>query len=237
VLYLATPSGPDVCAAMSDPTTYLGAMTTPAQGNCIPDVCRIGADNGKFGDGWPGYDAWFAWLGDTIAAYGADRFVFAVAPDVPFDPDATLAESRPWLPRIRRLDVPAAYVAQNGATPDGMPWGEFDVLFIGGGKECLPCGYVRPPEDRNSERCPACERWLTEWKESAAAALLASTARARGVRLHGGRGNTRRRLRWFHWIGCDTADGTTLAHGPDRNLAPLIAWMRELNHPTLWEAS
>lgn len=240
MLYLATPSGPEVKAAMS--AGDLGCMTTPAQGNKLPPGCSLGADNGKFGEGWKGADPWWAWLTRTVARYGAERFLFAVAPDVPFDAEATLAESLPWLPKIRALGIPAAFAAQNGAGAPGLiPWDETDVLFLGGGLECLACAYVRPPLDRETETCPTCGAWLTEWKESAAAGRLAAEALARGLRLHMGRVNTLGRLKTAQRFGCHTIDGTTLAWGADKNLPQLLNWLRQLKargvQNTLWEAS
>lgn len=35
----------------------LGCMTTPAQGNVIPPGALYACDNGKFGKGWPGAEA------------------------------------------------------------------------------------------------------------------------------------------------------------------------------------
>jgi hypothetical protein len=49
VLYLGTPSGPEIRAAMS--AGELGCMTTPAQGNRIPEGAWYACDNGKFGEG------------------------------------------------------------------------------------------------------------------------------------------------------------------------------------------
>lgn len=189
----------------------LGCMTTPAQGNRIPDGCDIGADNGKFGKGWRGPDIWWNDLKSKVERYGADRFVFAVAPDVPYDAEATLAESVPWLSRIRSLGVPAAYAAQDGSENGLVPWGELrprDVLFIGGA-------------DR--------------WKEGPESAELAHEAHRRGLRVHMGRVNTRRRLLVAaHRHRADTVDGTTLAIAP-KNLAPLLAWLREVNQAPIWE--
>ena len=73
MLYLATPSGPDVRAAMS--AGHLGCMTTPAQGNRVPPGAWYAADNGRFGcDGkgrnWPGLAEWRAWLTRTVTRYG-----------------------------------------------------------------------------------------------------------------------------------------------------------------------
>jgi hypothetical protein len=48
------------------------------------------------------------------------------------DAAATLAESLPWLPRIRALSYPAAFAAQDGAEDLPIPWNEFDALFVAG---------------------------------------------------------------------------------------------------------
>lgn len=177
-------------------------MTTPAQGNHLPEGARFACDNGKFGKGWPGTDAWFAWLTGTVEQYGAGRCLWAVAPDVPFDAVGTLAESRPWLARIRDLGIPAAFAAQDGSENDLIPWGGFDVLFLAGS---------------------------TEWKVSPAAARLASEAKARGLAVHMGRVNSLRRLTIASTFGCDSADGTYLAFGPDKNLPKVLAWLTEVN--------
>ena len=204
--YLATPSGPDVKAAMS--AGLLGCMTTPAQGNVIPDGAVYACDNGKFGKGWPGADAWFAWLTATVQRYGPDRCLWAVAPDAPFDAAATLDESLPWLAKIRDLGIPAAFAAQDGSEHGLIPWDDIDVLFLAGS---------------------------TEWKTSPAAERLARQAKALGLKVHMGRVNSRERLRIAEWFGCDSADGTYLAFGPDTNLPKLRGWLDELDRqPSLF---
>ncbi|MFD8384289.1 hypothetical protein ACFV2X_38205 [Streptomyces sp. NPDC059679] len=177
-------------------------MTTPAQGNRIPDGALYACDNGKFGKGWPGADAWYDWLTRTVDRYGADRCLWAVAPDVPFDAASTLAESRPWLSKIRELGIPAAFAAQDGCEDDLIPWGEFDVLFLAGS---------------------------TEWKIGPTAQRLAEEATTRGLKVHMGRVNSRQRLRIAEVYGCDTADGTYLAFGPQQNLPQLLSWLREIH--------
>lgn len=200
VLYMSTPSGPEVRTAMS--VGEFGCMTTPAQGNVLPEGCWWGADNGKFGKGWPGPEAWFLWLKDTVERYGTERCLFAVAPDRPFDAVGTLAESRPWLPEIRALGIPAAFAAQDGCERGLLPgWDEFDVLFLAG---------------------------TTEWKVGQVALALSWEAKARGKRVHMGRVNSRKRLRIAESFGCDTADGTYFAFGPDVNLARMGQWAAEI---------
>jgi hypothetical protein len=206
VLYIGTPSGPDVRAAMA--AGDLACMTTPAQGNRIPDGAEYFCDNGRFGKHYVGDVRWFEWLQRTVARYGADRCLGAVAPDVPFDAAGTLAESLPWLARIRELGIPAAFAAQDGCDLLGVPWDAFDVLFIAGS---------------------------TEWKTGPVAERLSREAKARGKWVHMGRVNSRHRLRIAEWFGCDSADGTYLAFGPDKNLGLLRGWLDELHHtPSLF---
>lgn len=211
VTYLATPSGPDVRAAMN--AGLIGCMTTPAQGNRIPDGSLYACDNSRFGiDGkgrnWPGTKRWWNWLERTITRYGPDRCLWALAPDVPFDAAATLDESLPWLARIRELGVPAAFAAQNGCENGLIPWDDFDVLFIAGD---------------------------TTWKTGPIAERLAREAKARGKDVHMGRVNSRQRLRTAEWFQCDSADGTYLAFGPDTNLPKLSSWLDDLDaRPSLF---
>ncbi len=205
--YLATPSSPDTRAAMA--AGRLACITTPAQGNRIPAGSLYACDNGKYGNGWPGTRAWHSWLTATIHRYGSDRCLFAVAPDTPFDAAATLAESTPWLPAIRNLGVPAAYAAQDGCEQPGLlPWTDIDVVFLAGS---------------------------TPWKTGPTAYSIAQQAKARGMGVHMGRVNSLKRLRIAETFGCDSADGTFLAYGPDTNLPILLGWLDELHRrPSLF---
>lgn len=192
-MYVGTPSSPTVRQAMSD--GLLACITTPKQGNRVPEGAAWCADNGVFGKGFPGEDAWWAWL--SSRPWPAELCLFAVAPDVVGDAAATLERSRPWLPRIRSLGYPAALVAQNGLEALDVPWDEFDVLFIGGD---------------------------TAWKTGEHAQRLAREARDRGKRVHMGRVNGWRRWQIAEAFGCDTCDGTFLAFGPDRLLPEVLRW-------------
>ncbi|MFK0156517.1 hypothetical protein ACIQVK_31150 [Streptomyces sp. NPDC090493] len=50
-----------------------------------------------------------------------------------------------------------------------------------------------------------------------------------------GRVNSRIRLGIAEWFGCDTADGTYLAYGPDKNLPKLLSWLDDLDgRPSLF---
>jgi hypothetical protein len=182
-------------------TGRIGYIDTPAQGNVRGPGVIWCADNGCFGKGYPGDAEWIEWL--TVNAVDAATCQFATAPDVVGDALATLARSAPWLQVIRDLGYPAALVAQDGLEDHVIPWETFDVLFIGG---------------------------TTEWKLGTPARLIVSEAKAEGKRVHMGRVNSLRRLRYAEAIGCDTADGTYLAFGPDVNLVRLNGWLDALDN-------
>ena len=208
----------------------LGFIDTPAQGNKRPSSVVWCADNGCFGKGYPGDEAWVDWLRKHVV--DASTCLFATAPDVVGDAAATLARSLPWLPVIRSLGYPAAFVAQNGIERTAIPWDAFDCLFLGGSPECLPCAWVRPSgeEWRKVKRCPSCGRLLHEWKLGQVAHSLSREAKARGKWLHMGRVNSGRRYKTAARMGCDSADGTYVTFGPDENLPKLLGWVRGVDN-------
>lgn len=183
----------------------LGQIVTPAAGNRVLGVEWI-ADNAVFADKYPGDEAYLAWLARLPHR---ELCRFAVAPDVVGDHDATLARSLPMLARIREL-VPVAFVAQNGATVDTVPWEQFDALFIGGD---------------------------TAWKLGPEARGLIAEAKATGKWAHMGRVNSGGRLQRAADSGCDSVDGTYLAFGPDTNLPKVLRWLRVVNAPALFEVT
>lgn len=203
--YYATASGPKVHDAMR--RGLLGQIVTPAAGNRVLDGVDWCADNAVFAGKYPGDEKYLSWLGKR--AWAADRCRFVVAPDVVADADATLARSLPMLSRIRALGFPVAYVGQDGATVGGLPWSEFDALFIGGSDG---------------------------WKLGAEARALIAEAKRRGKWVHMGRVNSLRRLRRATDSGCDSADGTYLAGWPDTNLPKLLGWVERVNRPALFAA-
>ena len=226
--YYANPSTPAAREAMS--AGLLGFIDTPAQGNVRPPGIDWCADNGCFGKGYPGDEAWLAWLTAQVALDGA-TCAFATAPDVVGDAQATLARSAPWLPTIRALGVPAAYVAQNGATVGNLPWADFDVLFLGGTVECPEHGARLDAEREGTgsatrHYCPVCRRRIYDWKLGPVPRQLVAEAKRRGMRTHMGRVNTGKRYAYAAAIGCDSADGTTLAKFP--NTLPLVlGWVKD----------
>lgn len=203
----------------------LAQIVTPAAGNVLVPGVQWCADNGIYSNAYPGNHGYLRWLADRAAH--RDQCAFAVAPDVVADHTATLERSWPMLRRIRALGLPAALCAQNGATPHNLPWSHIDAVFLAGIVEC-PCGYVPPLADLPLSICPDCRGQLREWKLGPAAAAITAEARRRGIQVHMGRVNSRRRLQHAAAIGCDSADGTYLAFGPGRNLPRLLGWLAEI---------
>lgn len=208
IRYLTGVASPAIRAALAhrDDT---GLLVTPNSGYSLHDWRVWAVDSGCYGKNYIGDVKYLAWL--TERQPFAASCLFACAPDVVGDAQATLERSAPLLPLIRQLGYPAAFVAQDGLEHLTVPWDTFDVLFIGGS---------------------------TEWKLSTAVIDLVKQAKQRGKPVHVGRVNSHRRLNWSEAIGADTCDGTFLAFGPDTNLPRLLVWLDRLNaERPLWEAS
>jgi len=161
----------------------VGVMLQPA--TYAPE--RVGAlgfpcwavDNGCFAQGDRfSLDAFYRWLGRVPR----HRLLFVTAPDVFGNARATLERS---LPVLRDLDPPRAFVAQNGATVDLIPWDDLEWLFLGGD---------------------------TKWKLGPDARRLAHEALRRDKFVHMGRVNSEKRIRYASAIGCAAADGTFLKY-------------------------
>lgn len=181
----------------------IGFIKTPMQGNALIDGAIWCADNGCYGKGYPGDDEWLRWLSRLSSR--ADTCLFATAPDVVGDAEASLARSTPLLPKIRELGFKAALVAQDGMENMELPWDEFDCLFLGGIRTDNPAD---------------------EWKLGPGARALATEARSRGKWVHCGRVNSNKRYRAMAPI-CDSCDGTYLRFGPDKHIPVLLGWIQD----------
>lgn len=176
----------------------LGFILTPDMGNRIPENTTVAADNACFSN--PGAFSETRYLIHLIK-FAPERTLFATAPDVLGDHQATVERSLPMLARIREMGYKAAFVAQDGWDEATTPWESLDALFVGGS---------------------------TEFKFRAGR-LAAQAAKARGKWVHMGRVNSEDRLRAAAAIGCDSADGTFLRFGPDTNLPKLTRWLDALD--------
>lgn len=129
-----------------------------------------------------------AWLRMLLSLTGLPGCLFVNAPDVVSDHDATLRLFDEWEPTIRMTGFPVAFVLQNGATIESVPWDRADAAFVGG---------------------------CTDWKLGAEAEGIVREARRLGKHVHMGRVNTYRRIRYASSIGCDSVDGTKWARFRD----------------------
>lgn len=173
----------------------IGFIATPKQGNRLEPGARWCADNGCFSEAWNA-QTWRRWLSTMPPTMD-----FAVCPDVVADNQKTLEMFNEHAPFMESLDLPIAYVGQDGAQPDEIPWDRIATLFVGGS---------------------------TEWKTSDDAVQLMAHAKDKGKSVHVGRVNSFRRLRWARDNGADTADGTHLVFNPTENLASLLRWLTRL---------
>jgi hypothetical protein len=175
----------------------LGFILTPDRwGRNPPKGAIFAADNACF---------------SSPARYSDDRYLrflaplskdclFATAPDVVGDHQATIERSIPMLGRIRAAGFKSAFCAQDGWEEKTTPWDDFDVLFVGG---------------------------TTEFKFKGGRAAV-HAAQRHGKRTHMGRVNSLDRLAAAAAIGCDSADGTFLRFGPNTNTVRLFAWLDRL---------
>jgi hypothetical protein len=201
-------SGAINATVLANPRPDLGLMLSPGMGNTVAplEFWAHGLDNGCYAQGEsfvPG--DWLAWLA-ALRRY-RERTLFAVAPDVVGNAEATYARSLPYLPTVRQLGFPAAFVTQDGCRSDLVPWGACDTLFVGGSDD---------------------------WKLSEASWALCAEAKRRGLWVHMGRVNSWRRLRACAVADVDSVDGTYLAFGPDVNWPKMIGWLDAVNRqPTM----
>lgn len=115
---------------------------------------------------------------------GIPGCMWVAAPDSVADASATLALFDEWQPAIRVRGFPVALVLQDGISPNAVPWGRVDAVFVGGS---------------------------TVWKMSPQAHALVIEAGQRGKSRHMGRVNTRRRIKLAKSWECDSVDGTASA--------------------------
>jgi hypothetical protein len=178
---------------------YLGHLLTPSNGNRVESLLETGlpwaADNAAFS----GFDEGrFLRMLDWIE--GRAGCLFAAAPDVVADAEATLRLFGGWRREIASRGLPVALVAQDGLESLPVPWSGLDALFLGGS---------------------------TGWKLGEHAEALCREAKARGKWVHMGRVNTRQRIRLAASWGCDSVDGTGFSRWPDARIPKGLRWIEE----------
>lgn len=161
-------------------------------------------------EGWPGI-----WAADNDCFQGLDRkaylkmlahlteakndrLKFVVAPDVVGDATATLGLFHSYEPLLHDLELPVAFVGQDGLTINSTPWDSLEAFFVGG---------------------------TTEWKMSLTAARLVREAKERGKWAHMGRVNSVKRIRYAQALGCDSVDGTQFSMFADTYIPSFLGWI------------
>lgn len=160
----------------------IGRLLRPGNGN-LPDSLPWAADNGAFS----GFDP-VAFRSFLARIKGYPGCLWVAAPDVVANHAATLSLFREWEPELHAAGFPVAFILQDGATTEEIPWSSCEAVFIGG---------------------------TTRFKLSRRAADLVAEGRERGKLCHMGRVNTKRRLRAAYQYGCDSVDGTSFSRWPD----------------------
>lgn len=176
----------------------LGYMMTPDMGNAIPNNVQLAIDNGCFTNPAGYSDERYR---QHLLKFPPGRTLFATAPDVLKDHYATVERATPILRMIRKLNLPAAFVAQDGWNEGSTPWHDLDAIFIGGS---------------------------TEFKYASSRHIV-QTAKRHKKWVHMGRVNSFKRLYFATVLGCDSVDGTYLRFGPDINGPKLLKWLNDIN--------
>lgn len=206
----------------------LGVLVTPLLPSYlghVGDYPHWAIDNGAFSKAVPFDPCAFR---ELVAKAGAnphrDRCLFVAVPDVVGDPAGTLASWREWRGELRATGLPLAFVLQDGCEDgrvdgtlfdDGIPWGEFDALFIGGSTDWKIADLPWPRQQKLIALHRRCD------EES--------------IPRHMGRCNSRERCEIaYYGLGCKSADGTYLAFGPDKNLPKLLGWLDTANRHHQW---
>lgn len=178
----------------------VGHLVVPKQGNGLASLDlqpgRWAMDNGAFS----GFDegAFVRMLERFAAVPGC---LFVSCPDVVADHASTMAKWPFWSRLLRGLGHRPAFVAQDGITPECVPWDEMGALFIGGS---------------------------TEFKESEAARGLCGYAKSRGLWVHWGRVNSKRRYELALISGADSFDGTGFSMFPNTRIPMVNEWEQEI---------
>jgi hypothetical protein len=171
-------------------------------------------DNGAFGGA---FDAG-QFMAMLEALDGQSGCLFVTAPDVIYksgigDAAKTLKQWPFWSRVISGVGRRPAFVVQDGQTAERVPWDELyeeeGVLFIGGS---------------------------TAMKESHLVRTICAYAKARGIWVHWGRVNGKRRYELALMAGADSFDGTGFSIAPDTNIPLPAQWRDEIERqPVLVE--
>ena len=176
---------------------HLGRLIQPRNGNDVADLVACGLPAGADNDALQGVDPdLLLAMWDRLRDHSGDWLKFVTPPDAVEktadgprgDWGGTLWLFKSWLPALRKRGLPAAIVAQDGATVATVPWAEIQALFIGGS---------------------------TAWKLGEQAEELIWAASARKKWVHVGRINSMVRINRFDPMPVNSFDGGQFSMFPD----------------------
>lgn len=134
----------------------------------------------------------------------ADRqnLKFVTAPDVVANHSKTLTLFGEWKGELKSRTLPIAFVCQDGAEVDTIPWSDLSAVFIGG---------------------------RTKWKLGAEAEKIIGFAKAKNLWVHVGRVNAPERIRHCQALGVDSVDGSQFSRWPATHIPWAIEILRQEN--------
>jgi hypothetical protein len=183
-------------------SSNIGLMLTPfsqRNSNNSPYQWNWAADNGCFASKWD-ENTWVNWL---KSFENTQKALFATVPDVVANHAETLKRWGQYNVLVSSLGYKPAFVLQDGASIDDIPWEDMGCLFIGGS---------------------------TDFKLSLKTKFFCAEAKARSIWIHMGRVNSLKRMLLAREWGVDSVDGTYLAFGPDVNTPKLLAMVNKMEY-------
>lgn len=185
-----------------------GRLFTPRHVNMVAETVAAGVPFAADNDAFNGFDVdrWRAML-DKLEPF-AERCLFVTVPDVVCDAIGTFALWHRYAAEVRERGFRPALVIQNGmvrhhagirAGDDVIAWDQIGAVFVGG-------------DDA--------------YKDGPDAALIVHEARQRGLWVHVGRVNTRRRLSHAAAIHASSCDGSGWVKFRNAMMPRLERWER-----------
>jgi hypothetical protein len=188
----------------------VGCLVQPRKSNSIRRVAWSGKPWAADNDCFQGFDVDAYWrMLWKIAVANRSKLLWVACPDVVGDAQETINRWFEWFPQLDYLDLPAAFVGQDGLEEisDEIPWDQMACLFVGGS---------------------------TTWKLSDYVQNLMREAKARGKLVHVGRVNTLRRVRDLISMcaDIDSIDGRSFSAWPDIKIPKGLRWIRQAKAQT-----
>lgn len=185
----------------------LGRLLQPRHTSSAEKTAEAGIPWAADNDCFQGLDPHaFNRMLDRITGLPGCRFV--TVPDVVGDAYETARQFEVWVPALERRGLPVGLVLQNGIDRPSVArwldrtWHRLDAVFVGGDDE---------------------------FKLGPLAAELCREAQARGLWVHWGRVNSRKRMKHCMETGaCDSMDGSMWARFRKTHLDKGLRWLDEL---------